>query len=349
MANSVLQIIGTLWLLVVTVRNSDYRAVKALAARTARIFNMAKRRMGCGRANGPRAFGDYKEETLAGVCQTAPLSCTRDMSMHGVCCPRGNLRHTAIAGGNTSCHALCAAEPTAKDLQAEPAEKLTVRVSMDQSALLIATSGGSSPTSGPSSQTREPVEKEAQPTPADSVQYAAAATDAGAVVDLVLEPEPFRTNGNVAAGKEACNLPLINLSGASEPCSAAEMTTPAPEPPAPAARPKPVLTRSTTTIRPVLRPTGMNDDELLRMLGEAFGQMMLQSDGSGAGRVMTDAEVEAWLQQLLQLYDSQQGSGTVSALHGSLKQKHSWLRLGDVYSALLYLKDRSAVRGSTQD
>ncbi len=93
----------------------------------------------------------------------------------------------------------------------------------------------------------------------------------------------------------------------------------------------------------MLRPTGIDNEQLLRMLGEAYGQMMQESDKE-TSQDMTDAEVEAWLQQLLQLYDSQQGSGTVSALHGSLKEQHSWLRLGDVYSALLYLKSKSKRR-----
>jgi hypothetical protein len=69
MANSVLQIIGTLWLLVDTIKNSNYRALEVLAAKIARGFHIVKLRMGCGRgARGPRPFGDYREETLAGVC-----------------------------------------------------------------------------------------------------------------------------------------------------------------------------------------------------------------------------------------------------------------------------------------
>jgi hypothetical protein len=99
---------------------------------------------------------------------------------------------------------------------------------------------------------------------------------------------------------------------------------------------------------------------------------------------MSEAEVEAWLQQLLALAGRLKGSGTVSALHGrlkgsgtvsalhgrlkgsgtvsalhgslkgsgtvsalhgsngSLKEQHAWLRLGDVYSALLCMRQRHA-------
>ncbi len=219
-----------------------------------------------------------------------------------------------------------------------------MRVSLDQSNIQTATTTSDS-LAASSSHSLKPV-PEPMPAPPE-------------------DPEPITTDAvDATPAVEAPSMPMIDLSDVNfsepsplppEPAPAPEDYTPAPAPAAPAEpapakpTPKPVLTRSETS-RPVRRPTGINNDALLRMLGEAFGEMMQGADdGSGGSRAMTDEEVELWLQQLLQLYDTQQaGSGsTVSALHGSLKKKHSWLRLGDVYSALLYLKGRSAVRGTS--
>jgi hypothetical protein len=89
------------------------------------------------------------------------------------------------------------------------------------------------------------------------------------------------------------------------------------------------------------RPAAINNEALLRLLAGAYAQMMAE-DGSGAA--MSDDEVERWLRQLLAL-SAQPGSDTVVALHRSLREDHSWLRLSDVYSALLYLRQKYAGPG----
>jgi hypothetical protein len=97
--------------------------------------------------------------------------------------------------------------------------------------------------------------------------------------------------------------------------------------------------------RPVPRPQNIGQDDLLRLLAEAFSAMMLRSigqegdDGACQGR-LSDAEVEVWLRQLLTLSRGEQGSSTVLELHAALVAQHSWLKLGDVYSALVALRAR---------
>jgi hypothetical protein len=85
----------------------------------------------------------------------------------------------------------------------------------------------------------------------------------------------------------------------------------------------------------------MDNDSLLRLLAEAFGKMKGWDASQGDA---TEEQLEAWLQQLLQLVtqtESESGanSGTVATLHGILKQQHEWLRLGQVYNALVYLRE----------
>jgi hypothetical protein len=85
----------------------------------------------------------------------------------------------------------------------------------------------------------------------------------------------------------------------------------------------------------------MDNDSLLRLLAEAFGKMRGWDGSEGDA---TEAQLEQWLQQLLQLVtqtESEMGanSGTVLALHSTLKQQHQWLRLGQVYNALVYLRE----------
>jgi hypothetical protein len=76
---------------------------------------------------------------------------------------------------------------------------------------------------------------------------------------------------------------------------------------------------------------------MLRLLAEAYGQMMLRSAGRHGG-VQSEEELEGWLQQLRELALGGDGD-TVLALFSALKAQHSWVRLGDVYSALVYLRD----------
>jgi hypothetical protein len=89
-------------------------------------------------------------------------------------------------------------------------------------------------------------------------------------------------------------------------------------------------------------PAGMDNDSLLRLLAEAFGKMRGWDASQGD---ISEQQLEQWLQQLLQLVNQsesevQPGSGTVPALHGILKQQHEWLRLGQVYNALVYLREK---------
>jgi hypothetical protein len=73
--------------------------------------------------------------------------------------------------------------------------------------------------------------------------------------------------------------------------------------------------------------------------------MMLRSSGqqSDSQAGLSDAEVEVWLKQLLALSRSEQGNSTVLELHAALVAQHSWLRLSDVYSALVALRERYGV------
>ena len=76
---------------------------------------------------------------------------------------------------------------------------------------------------------------------------------------------------------------------------------------------------------------------MLRLLAEAYGQMVL-SPSDNAAVELTDAQLEVWLMQLLGLMQHGQRD-TVLALHDALKRQHAWMKLGDVYSALVYLRD----------
>ena len=92
----------------------------------------------------------------------------------------------------------------------------------------------------------------------------------------------------------------------------------------------PLLTRQ-------LRPPNLTQGQMLRLLAEAYGQMVL-SPADNAAVELTDAQLEVWLAQLLGLM--QHGKrDTVLALHDALKRQHAWVKLGDVYSALVYLRD----------
>jgi hypothetical protein len=98
------------------------------------------------------------------------------------------------------------------------------------------------------------------------------------------------------------------------------------------------LTRADTAR--LARPAAINNEALLRLLAEAYGRMMASNaGGSSPAAAMSDEEIEQWLKQLLAL-SVQAGSNTVVALHHSLRDDHSWLRLSDVYSALLYLRHK---------
>jgi urease accessory protein UreF len=80
----------------------------------------------------------------------------------------------------------------------------------------------------------------------------------------------------------------------------------------------------------------MDQDGLLRLLAEAYGQMMLARSGR-RGEVLSEEELGGWLRQLRELALSGDGD-TVLALFSALRAQHSWARLRDVYSALVQLR-----------
>jgi hypothetical protein len=87
MANSVLQIIGTLWLLVVTLRHCNYRAVAAASAKLARALAKI---MGCGSCCGPRVTNaDAKQD----VRHYQPAACTDKADVEGERC---SARHAVL-------------------------------------------------------------------------------------------------------------------------------------------------------------------------------------------------------------------------------------------------------------
>ncbi len=91
-----------------------------------------------------------------------------------------------------------------------------------------------------------------------------------------------------------------------------------------------------------LRPTRLTQDHMLRLLAEAYGKMVL-SPADHANVELTDAQLEVWLKQLVRL--TRRKSDTVLALYGALKKQHPWMKLGDVYSALVYLRDKFLGKG----
>jgi hypothetical protein len=85
------------------------------------------------------------------------------------------------------------------------------------------------------------------------------------------------------------------------------------------------------------RPPGVDRNSLLRLLAEAYGQMMLSKSGRQGG-TMQEEELEGWLRQLRALAVSGDGD-TVLALYKALEAQHSWVRMRDVYSALVSLRE----------
>jgi hypothetical protein len=85
------------------------------------------------------------------------------------------------------------------------------------------------------------------------------------------------------------------------------------------------------------RPPRVDQDALLRLLAEAYGQMMLARSGRHAA-APSEEEHAGWLRQLRELALSGDGD-TVLALFRALRAQHSWARLSDVYSALVRLRE----------
>jgi hypothetical protein len=86
---------------------------------------------------------------------------------------------------------------------------------------------------------------------------------------------------------------------------------------------------------PHRRPPGMDQDRLLRLLAEAYGQMMFARGGPRGQH--SEEELDDWLRQLREV--ALRGDGdTVLALFSALRAQHPWVRLSDVYSALVQLR-----------
>lgn len=93
------------------------------------------------------------------------------------------------------------------------------------------------------------------------------------------------------------------------------------------------------------RPASGHDEAMLRLLAEAFRGMMLKAAHADAPAGMTPEQLDAWLHRLWDFCNSSdrdRGAATVTALHAAVRQEYSWVRLGDIYSALVYLRDKYA-------
>ncbi len=69
------------------------------------------------------------------------------------------------------------------------------------------------------------------------------------------------------------------------------------------------------------RPTGVGEDAQLRLMAEAYEQLMISRSGRRAG-VLTEEELGVWLRQLRELAFSGDGD-TVLALFSALRAQHS--------------------------
>jgi hypothetical protein len=99
-----------------------------------------------------------------------------------------------------------------------------------------------------------------------------------------------------------------------------------------------------STLRP-LRPAGMGQEALLRLLAQAYGEMLMGQGGrlqQGQQLGGSKQELEVWLRQLRELALNGD-SDTVLALYSAMKERHAWVRLRDVYSALVHLRDGAAL------
>ena len=89
-------------------------------------------------------------------------------------------------------------------------------------------------------------------------------------------------------------------------------------------------------------PQDMSHEGMLMLLIEALGRMKGIDVGRGQ---LSEEQLQGWLRQLLDLTASGEND-TVKALYGSLKQEHSWVSLGSIFSALVYLRDSWPGRGA---
>jgi hypothetical protein len=91
-------------------------------------------------------------------------------------------------------------------------------------------------------------------------------------------------------------------------------------------------------------PELMGEDALLQLMTEAYGEMVM--DSGRLDSVQRTEERRDWLRQLRKLANSDDGD-TVLALFRALRAKHSWVKLIDVYSELVRLRDHSNSHSSS--
>ncbi len=88
-------------------------------------------------------------------------------------------------------------------------------------------------------------------------------------------------------------------------------------------------------------PELMGEDALLQLMTEAYGEMVMHSGRLDS--VQPNVERRDWLRQLRKLANGD----TVLALFRALRAKHSWVKLIDVYSELVRLRDNSNSHSSS--
>ena len=74
------------------------------------------------------------------------------------------------------------------------------------------------------------------------------------------------------------------------------------------------------------------------LLHTTLDPLWLQAGASGSGGPLGEEQLSQWLRQLQRLSSSGDGD-TVHVLYKHLQRSQPWIRLGDVYSALVSLRD----------
>jgi hypothetical protein len=88
--------------------------------------------------------------------------------------------------------------------------------------------------------------------------------------------------------------------------------------------------------RPLQQRQGASSEDVLLLLVKAFCRLKGCNMGEGQ---LTEDQLQGWLGQLVELTASGEND-TVKALYNCLKQEHSWVNLGDVFSALVGVPER---------
>jgi hypothetical protein len=98
------------------------------------------------------------------------------------------------------------------------------------------------------------------------------------------------------------------------------------------------ISRQASTLkRSKRRPAKLDNDAVLRLLGEAYRQLI--GGGPSTAGELSDEQMDQWMQQLLEWTSSGKGD-TVVMLYEQIQQQQSWIKLGDVYNALVYLREK---------